>query len=213
MRLSTKLGLTALAAALLLSVAVSAASARNLSVSNQNIRVAWSRLEFQSRDRSITVRCRITLEGSFHARTIAKVARTLIGALTRIAMHRESCTGGQALPSRPPPWHLTYEGFTGTLPAISSVRLLMARFQFDIIAVGNRCFFGTATDNITFSAALNAAGEVTSLAPVSGRNTANLLEGPGGGEFFGCPSSGVLVGTEGVVTVLNSTTRIRVTLI
>jgi hypothetical protein len=213
MRVSAKLGLAALAAALLLSAAVSTASAGRLSVSNQNLRVTWSRLEFQAPSRSVTVRCQVTLEGSFHSRTITKTPGTLIGALTRINVKTETCTGGRAQPSRPAPWHVTYEGFTGTLPNITSVRLLLARFQFDIIAIGVTCRMGTATDNVTGSAALNATGEVTSLAPVGGRNTANLLEGPGGGEFFGCPSSGVLVGTEGVVTVLNSTTRIRVTLI
>src|SRR5436853_5582788 len=120
MRTSAKLGLTALVAALLLSAAVTTASARTLSASTQNIRVTWRSLEFVSP--VVTVRCQITLEGSFHSRTIAKIERSLIGHVTRVTVKTESCTNGQPTAETSSlPWHITYEGFRGTLPRIEEV--------------------------------------------------------------------------------------------
>jgi hypothetical protein len=208
MRTTIKLGLSALLAAMLLASALGTASARNLEVSNQRFRVRWSRLEFRSS--LVTVRCQVTLEGSFHSRTFAKVARTLIGAITRIDVFTERCTNGTARAIRPPPWHVTYEGFTGTLPAIQTIRLLLQRFQFLIESFGVSCKYGTSTDNVTGSAVLNAAGEVTNLIPLRERNIANLLEGPGL-----CPAAGTLESAveDGVVTLLASTARITLRLI
>jgi len=209
MRTNAKVGLTALIAALLLSAALSTASARNIEFSNQTYRVAWSRLEFQSA--FVTGACQVTLEGSFHSRTIPKVARLLVGAVTRVNIKKESCTNGEALVDNSTlPGHITYESFTGALPNISSLRLLLNRFTFWVAALGVRCTYGTSTDNMTFSANLAAGGEITTLTPLAGRNIANLLEGGGL-----CPANVTLVGgaTDGVVTVLNSTTRIRVRLI
>jgi len=208
MRSSLRIGLTALMAAMLLASAVSAASARNLEVSNGVFRVTWSRMEFQSS--LVTVRCQVTLEGSMHSRTIPKVQGLLIGAVTRITIKEESCAGGNARPDRPPPWHVTYEGFTGRLPNIETVRFLGQRFQFAIIAFGVTCKYGTSTDNVTNTVILNAGGEATTTQPLAGRNIANLLNGP---EI--CPAAGTMVAgvPDGGITVLNSTERIRVRLI
>jgi hypothetical protein len=210
MRTSAKPILTALIAALLLASAVGTASAGRLSISNQQFRVNWSRLEFISEGQD--ARCQVTLEGSFHSRTINKTPGALIGAITKINVKTESCEGSaDARPARAPPWHVTYEAFTGTLPNPTRIRLLMQRFQFDIIgAFGVTCRMGTATDNVTGEAILNATREVTNIQPTEGRNIANLLEGGG----F-CPRSGRLIAgpTDGTVRLLNTTTRIRITLI
>jgi hypothetical protein len=208
MRTIAKVGLTALIAALLLSAALSTASARRLELSNQRFRVAWSRLEFQSA--FLTGACQVTLEGSFHSATIPKMARLLIGAITRVNIKKESCTNGEALvDSATLPGHITYESFTGTLPSISSVRLLLTRFTFWVATFGARCTYGTSTGNMTFSANLTA-GEITTLTPVAGSNTASLLEGGGL-----CPGSVSLLSeaTDGTLTVLNSAARIRIRLI
>jgi len=208
MRTTIKLSLAALMAAMLLASGLSTASARNLSVSNQNWRVTWSRLEFASS--LVTVRCQVTLEGSFHSRTIPKIQALLFGAVTKINMKTEGCTGGTMRPERPAPWHLTYEGFTGRLPNIETIRLLLQRYQYAITAFGVTCKYGTPADNLTFSGALNAAGEVTNITPLTGRNISYLLEGGGL-----CPATHTLTGTatDGTVTLLNANTRIRVTLI
>jgi hypothetical protein len=199
-----KLGLTALAAALLLATAVSASSARNLSFSNQNIRVTWATLEFVGS--SSTFRCPITLEGSFHSRTIPKVARVLIGAITKFDFG--TCASGAGI-RKVLPWHFTYESFAGTLPNITAINLLISRFLFLLTRFNVVCSLGAETDNITLSAARGAGGEVTSLAPVEGRNIAHLVRPAE--EGFGC-SEVKLIGS-GSVSLLNSTTRITVTLI
>jgi hypothetical protein len=208
MRISIRLGLTALIAAILLASAVNAASARNLEVSNQRFRVTWSRMEFQTP--TIVVTCQVTLEGSMHSRTIPKVERLLIGAITRINMKEESCTGGSGRPEQPAPWHISYEGFTGRLPNIETVRFLSSRWVFAITSSGVTCKYGTATQNITGSAIINGSGEVTNEQALAGRSRVELLEGG-----ILCPASGTMVtgATDGVVTLLATTTRIRITLI
>jgi len=208
MRTYIKLGLTALIAAMLLASAVSTAAARNLEFSTLRFRVTWSNLEFQTG--SLRIRCQITLEGSFHSRTIAKVERLLIGAITRINIKEEICVEGRVRPAQAPPWHLTYEGFTGTLPSIVTVRFLLQRFQFLTEVAGVNCKFGTAVDNLTFSGLLNGAMEWTNLVPLTGRNIAHLLEGS-----LLCPTQGTLVASnqDGVVTFLETALRIRIRLI
>jgi len=214
MRKVVSLSLTVIAASLLLAAAVGTASARNLSSSSSDWRVTWAGLEFVSPG-LLTIRCRVTLLGTFHARTIAKVARSLIGSVTRAFVTRP-CTNGEGwafdgTEGRPQtlPWHLTYEAFAGTLPNITSLDVLLSRFRF-LISSGfcGAASYGSATDNVTGRITRNTAtGELTTLAPVAGRNTVNrvtLLSG------F-CPATGLMAGTGNVMT--ESGARITVTLI
>jgi len=209
----------ALAATLLLAVVVGSASARSLSSTTSNIRATFASIEFATE--AATVRCRVTLEGSFHTRTIAKVVRSLIGAVTR-AIVAHPCTGGEAwadngteaeplgtAPNRLP-FHLTYENFTGTLPNITSIGLLYSRFSF-VIQCAGICTgrYGSATDNISMTSTREAGGAITSLAPVAGRNIATLVTTLAG---FLCPATGAFMGS-GTPTVLNNTNRITITLI
>jgi hypothetical protein len=215
----------AFTAALLLASAVATTSARNLSVSNQNIRVTWRSLEFVG---GATIVCQVTLEGSFHTTTIAKVARTLIGAITRVKVKRP-CNGGEAwaangLDVHPRlgrlnntlPWHITYEGFEGRLPNIENVLLLLSRFRFKVQApiFTTICLYGNATDNITGRATREAGGAITTLAPVTGRNIANLVTELGSSGL--CGRTGTFrnpVADPGQVFLLGNTARITVTLI
>jgi hypothetical protein len=212
MRNSVKLVLTALAAALLLASAVSSASARSLRVTSQLFRVTWSRLEFINTETGVTIRCQVTLEGSFHSATIAKVERALIGAITRATVKEASCTNGRARPNNETlPWHVTYENFAGTLPNITAVGLLLSRISFNLEIAGGLCTgrYGIATDNISGTATRNTtSGAITTLAPVAGRNTVTLERTISGI----CPPRGSFSGT-GEVFQLNTTTRISVTLI
>ena len=77
----------------LLALLATAAPARNLSTSNQNVRVTWQELDFATSVSTIT--CSLTLEGSFHYRTIVKRERTLIGYITQVAVLRP-CRNGEA---------------------------------------------------------------------------------------------------------------------
>jgi hypothetical protein len=223
MRTSAKLGLTALMAAILLASAVATASARSLSVSEQSFRATWASLEFAGG--GATIRCRVTLEGSFHTRTIAKVERSLIGAISRATV-AHPCTGGEGwadngtetepLGTAPNklPFHVTYESFAGTLPNISTVNLLLSRVSFVIRAtvLGLTCQgrYGNATDNITGAAAREAGGGITSLVPVEGRNSTSRVEQLGPNTV--CPATGAFRGS-GSVADLSTGARLTVTLI
>jgi hypothetical protein len=60
------------------------------------IRAIWDPMEFIG-PLGESARCPLTLEGSFHARTIAKVAYALNGYITRAAVGvPASCTGSEA---------------------------------------------------------------------------------------------------------------------
>lgn len=220
MRTTRQIG-AVLAAALLLASAVGSASARNLSTSNQNIRVTFTSIELGTE--SVIIRCPVTLEGSFHARTIAKVAGSLVGAVTRHQTKQESCTGGIAAgfngteryngttPSSTLPWHLSYESFAGTLPNITSAQFLYSRFRFGIRDTSSFCTgqYGTAEDNIVVSATREAGGGITAVAPVEGRNVATLFRRDAG---FTCPAIGRLIGS-GQAMLQGTTTRVSITLI
>jgi len=220
MRTSVKFALTALAASLLLAAVVGTASASRLSVSNQNIRATWSSLEFDS-GIGVVVRCPVTLEGSFHTRTIAKVARSLIGAVTKAQVRAASCVEGTGATfngveayngTTSPntlPWHLTYESFSGTLPNITAVRILLTRFRFGITVPGF-CTgqYGAETDRISANASVTA-GVVGTITPIEGSNNASLIRRDGG---ISCPNPGRLRGS-GNVFLLGTTNRISITLI
>lgn len=217
---TTRCRLTALGATALLATAVSTASAGRLSLSSQTIRAVWSSIEL--RNEVSTLKCRLTIEGSFHARTIGKAAGSLVGLITRARAIQESCTNGTVAPingteryngTTPPntlPWHLTYESFQGTLPNISAVRLLLSRLRFGI-TISGLCIgqYGTAEDNVTLSGNREAGGTVTELVPVEMSNNLTLFRRDGG--FF-CPASWRITGRS-LVTVLGARTNITVALI
>jgi len=221
MHKTVKLLFAALTASLILGALVSNASATRLSSNSQTLRATFSSLEFNGEGIAI-IRCPVTLEGSFHSRTIAKVERALIGAVTRAVVKQESCTNGigaafngterynGTTSPNTLPWHLTYESFSGTLPNISAVNILLSRFRFGLRDNAGFCTgqYGTSTDNITSAANLGAGGAVASLVPITGRNTASLARRDGG---IACPS-GRMTGT-GSVTQLNSSATVNITLI
>jgi len=224
MRTFAKLGMTAVVAAVLFASLATAASARSLSTTEQGFRVNWSSLEFTSE--IVTIRCRVTLAGSFHTRTIAKVARSLIGYLTS-AIVAHPCTNGEAwadngteaaplgtLASRLP-WHVTYESFTGTLPNITGITLLLRNLSFVqqavFLGITCRARYGSTTDNPSGTVARDTAtGNATTLSPGENARASLVTDlSPG---FRACPASGGFTGT-GQVFAAASTTRIRITLI
>jgi hypothetical protein len=216
--------LTAMAAATLLLGSLGAnASARSLSSHEQSVRVTWSSIEFAGG--GATARCRLTLEGSFHTRTLAKVERSLVGAVSR-AIVAHPCTNGEAwadngtetepLGTAPNklPFHITYQSFTGTLPAIQAVNLLLSRVSFVIrvTVLGLTCQgrYGRAEDNIIGIAAREASGAITGLTPSTTVNRFSLVEQLGPNAV--CPASGAFGGTANV-SALSGGERITITLI
>jgi len=224
MRFTLKVTLVALAAAAVLAGAVGGASASRLSVSNQNFRVVWAPLEFQEPG-GLGIRCNITMEGSFHTRTIAKVARSLIGFITRANVAQETCRDnlfgfaaraiawngtetslGSTIPQSLP-WHVTYESFSGTLPAITGVRLLLRGVRFTLEIPARSCLASYGTPETNLEGTVNiSSGEATTLTPgATAAPRQELIRGE-------CPTSGRF-GGNGTITLLGAATRIRITLI
>jgi hypothetical protein len=205
----------ALAAATALMAALAgSASARSLSTSSQTLRSTWARVSFREPIFGFTVVCPVTLEGSLHSRTIAKGVYNLIGYITRAAVGPSaSCAGGEAtILTTSLPWHVRYQGFTGTLPEIRTVRALVSGASFNVhsTSVGATCLFTTretvAEHGLgTFNR--EAGGALTS-AEINGEITSNE------GCVFGSRVRGILSsGPSTSLTVLNSASRITVTLI
>lgn len=127
--------LATLAAATLLCFGVAGASARSFSTSNQTFRTIFSPFlpeeprreeerneQFEiSSELATTYRCRLTLEGSFHTRSIAKVAEALIGYVNRATL-AECAFLSTRLLTETLPWHVRYRSFSGVLPNIVTFR-------------------------------------------------------------------------------------------
>ena len=204
-----------------LTALVGLASANRLSATSRTLRVVWSSLEFRG---PVTLRCRVTLEGSFHENTFAKVSGSLVGYVTAATV-AHPCTGGTAwayngternealgnavLPGSFP-WHLTYEGFDGSLPNASAIRVLLtlsrSLFRASFFGIPILCAYRTSTanGNATGIAELGTGGRVTSLG-ASGRIRS---------ETGGCPEGnwGSPIG-DGIVTILGTANSISITLI
>jgi hypothetical protein len=222
MRTILRLVLTGLLAAAALASALTTASARNLSLSNQNFRIVWTPLTI-TEDGIFNIRCNVTLEGSFHYRTIVKTLGSLIGFITRAEVDRATCRTNTsfrvdmatwngreliltAATANTLPWHVTYEGFNGTLPTITGVRILLRsiRFTLEVPVTGCLGIYGEPNANIMGTVNVSG-GVVTTITPGTERIPVN-------GNPAACPPRSGLAG-NGVVTLLGSTARITVTLI
>jgi hypothetical protein len=175
------------------------ASARSFSLSSQTWRATFRELRFSGFGTTI---CPITMEGSFHSRTVAKVIGSLIGYVTGAAMG--TCQQGSAtIDQTSLAWHSRYFAFIGTLPSISSVKVNVvgARIRVREPVFGITCTY-TFTSERPLSLTYNreAGGALTTLS-LLGRAPTD------------CGSEGTLEGTSTTLTVLNSASRITVTLI
>jgi hypothetical protein len=189
-------------AAILLAALVSTASARSFSSTSQTLRSTFSRVIFELPFGSTP--CQVTLEGSLHSRTIAKVVGSLIGYITRAELGPCS-SGSYTILRETLPWHLQYRGFTGTLPNISSISASIIGWSWRVREPGFvTCLWrSTATEPAILTFSREAAGALTG-SEIGGA----IRTGPECFEAIGTYTSDI-----GPVTVLNSATRITVTLI
>jgi hypothetical protein len=164
MRTRSRLLLAGLAAALLLSAAVTSTHARDLSISNQGIRIVWSRVRMGSTS-GINVECPLTLEGRFHSSTVHKTIGALVGFVTRGTVVPGSCTGGRTTINQEAlPWHVRYNGFSGTLPTITLVFLRLIGSKFTVESGGSTCITqSTAANPSGGRAIVGVGGGVTEL--------------------------------------------------
>lgn len=126
----SKLVLAALGSALLLAAFVGSASANRLSQNETGFRDIYTPLTFVP-SFGTAARCPVTLEGTFHSRTITKTEGTLVGFVTRVSVG--TCESGRArADTETLPWHIQYGGFTGTLPNITGITQYLIRPTFEI---------------------------------------------------------------------------------
>jgi hypothetical protein len=203
-RTAVNFGKTLLAiagATILLGALVGSASARNFSVSNQNLRATFRGVEFGGGFG--TTRCDITIEGSFHSRTTPKVLRALTGYITRAAFQKPCAVGDASILTATLPWHVTYAGFSGTLPNITAVSANAVGAAFGAMepAFGFVCLSrSTAESPATITFNREAGGALTTATA-------------GGTISTSCGLNGTLRGTSSTLTLLGATSRITVTLI
>jgi hypothetical protein len=201
-----------LLAAGILAVAVSAASATRIAVSNPGIRIVWSVVNFNNGE----ARCAVTMEGTLHSRTITKTGGLLIGYITRGRITRP-CEAGTAWFLTPEeiagtpqslPWHLRYDSFVGTLPDITSTRWQIIGMKWKIRnAFGGECLYESTATNPVFIR-LNRSTMTGAITGVEFDATRTIPRKEGAG----CQDPGSLSGS-GTMTLLETTTAITLTLV
>jgi hypothetical protein len=198
-----KVILSAVAAAVLCGALTTSATARSLSISNQTWRSQFR--EVNLRLPFFTTRCQITLEGSFHSRTFAKVQGSLVGYITTARLGPCS-SGTKTILTETLPWHVRYLAFSGPLPNITDL-------VFNIVGWSQRvrepfgiaCLFRSrAEEPVILTVAREAVSGALTTAEIGG----TIRTGP---ECFEEPGS--FTSDRGTVTLLGTTTRITVRLI
>jgi hypothetical protein len=226
MRNSSRLLLSCALATVVLAAMVNAASARELAFSNQSIRAVWAPVFIiVPMSPAAEFRCLLTLEGSFHARTIGKAPGNLIGYITRAIagpcagegqmwVHNgtERPLGGEA-PATSLPWHMKYQGFTGTLPSISEVRILLRGIRVTAMwrLFGNEAclaVFGEPNESIISEWKIGAEGRVIAIQFLS-----QPLQKREVFREFSCQREIRLNSSATTITLLGTTTPISITLI
>ena len=208
MRTRSKLLIAGFTAALMLTMAVSSASAGRLSVTNKNFRIVWSGLEFSSTSGVGPVRCPVTLEGSFHSATAKKVVGALVGYVTRGTTLAAACAGGRATINQSSlPWHIRYRGFLGSLPSIVGVAITAPDIEFTVNAGGINCTTRSTPEEPAGGIGVVGAGGV-----ITSNRADESFTVPLNGPFCGLASRGRFSGT-GSVTLLGTATSISIRLI
>lgn len=205
MRTRTRAVISALAAAAALMLATSAASAGRLELTNaeRGFRFVWTPITFEAAGTS--VRCNLTLEGSFTRRTTTKTISAFLGLVTRAPLN--TCTGGTMTTTRWP-WFLVYRGFGGALPNISSLTLDINNGEFSVQPEGlPGCNFSTETGEPMRGIATISSGELTQI-----RADETATIGTGGGFLCEFGTRGRFIGT-GTASVLGETAKTRIRLI
>lgn len=169
-----------LVAALALAMALmsgSVAHAARLSFRNSLGRTAWTVTwsEMSLSGGFGTVRCALTLEGSLHSASFAKVRGGLVGVVTG-ARGSSGCGIFQSrVLTGTLPWHVRYNTFAGTLPNITSIALQVVGFEYLIreTGFGIECLFrSTEAQPLNFTWSRTGSGAVTS-ATLGGTITAD----------------------------------------
>ena len=163
------------------------AAASRFSLSRSTFRYTFSELRMSVGGEEGTLRCPVTLEGSFHSRTLLKTAGALIGYITRASVSEASCRGGVArFDATVLPAHITYESFAGTLPTdirriINPYTMLKWEADQETIIGRVRCIFRSSPAEPVIQTITMVSGVVTSVT-----NSGTIR--PAAGSSFWCRS-------------------------
>jgi hypothetical protein len=199
-----KVLLATASATFLLGGLISTASARNYSVSSQTVRAQFRELNF--RLPFFTTRCQVTLEGSLHLRTIAKLPGSSHSIGYFIFARQGPCSAGSAtILTETLPWQVSYLAFSGPLPNIATVLI-------DIYNFGRR-----VREPFGINCLMRSSVEEPAVATLTREVGGTLREAELGGSIRTGEECFREVGTftsdRGTVTVVGSTTRITIRLI
>lgn len=195
-------------AAAALALAVDSSSANRFSVNETRWRHVWNPLTFKTA--TSTIECPITIEGSFHSSVSQKTAGALTGYVSGVSISNPLCTGGHlTLLQATLPWHVTYVGFSGTLPNITAVTTDLLNAGFQLQPLGSlACLARMTPEHPGRSIIALRVGTATSI------RADETAEIPLTGALGACPFSGSLtLSGIGAITRLGSTGSIAVTLI
>lgn len=230
MKIRGKLSFAALLAAAVLSTAVGTAAARRFEFSEQHIRAIWGEAEpagFIDAGGTYNIRCQLSLEGSFHSKTISKVSSQLIGYITQ-AQAPLTCAEGEiailngiernhnnVVVENTLPWHVRYDSFTGTLPNIVGIRIQIVGasiLYWKILPVASTCLYRSEA-----ARPLNAILEVGAGGVITAMRWEETFSIPlalrlGGLEVF-CPAGAKVTKKSTSFTVQGGTARITVRLV
>jgi hypothetical protein len=199
MRQRSKLVLAGLTVALAFGALVSASSANRIGLSGPQWTASWNKIRFVG---FVTVECHLTLEGSFHSRTLSKVLESLIGYVSRATVDSTNCTGGSARAlTETLPWHIRYGGFEGTLPTITGIteRLVGGRFLVQVagIAPAKCLYVSSAASPFRATVSRNTATGVAEWLRVDETAAIPFTSGT---SSFACGNSGRFEGRSGPLT-------------
>jgi hypothetical protein len=198
--------LTALASMLAIVAIVGIASARTLRVDEPEFEWAWTeRTPFTIRYGGREIGCPLTLRGNFNAATIAKSLGRGIAVLREKAEAPERCPRGSMLiVSGIPALEVRYEGFEGTLPNITGIRVSIPGMRYLVREFIVCEYLPPAERPLRATIARAAGSELTTVTPESGTRFESTTP-------LSCPPASF--SGAGTVTRWRSANRIRMTLI
>lgn len=139
------LALTTLVVGVFLLGAVGTASARNFRILNseRGFRFAWSE-DGSSESGGAIIHCEVTLEGTFGQATFAKTNGLQIGNVTRAIVGNPCRRGSMRVLTETLPWPVQYASFSGTLPNITGIKIIILRESFLLEeGMGGSCLYAS----------------------------------------------------------------------
>jgi hypothetical protein len=179
----------ALAGALALAALAATASASTFTIVESGFKWTSESVSFSAAER--TVRCAVTLEGSFSSSTFAKTAESRVAQVSRAAV--SGCTGGTVRVLEALPWSVLYSSFTGTLPSITSATFHITGAALQITPTGSpTCLLRSSERSpvvvkfereTTHGILTNLRVEEGAQIPLTGEGICTLVRGRASGTF------------------------------